>query len=283
MSRIDNMAIAQENRQIVKTGAYQTGKKRIPLKLTNNEVTEVEVFSPERIEKIVEIYKVMKANDHESLTISVRNCDSFSAAKLLYDSGKQNALVMNFANAIRPGGGYLSGANAQEECLCRQSTLYASISSKKAEEMYSFNDKKRLPFDSDYMLLSKFVEVFRDPDGNLLDNSFTTSVMTIPAPNLFGRAADASEEEVDKIMKHRIRNYFTVAIEFGYRHLVLGAWGCGAFGHNAKNVARYFREVLFDEGYSDFFSTIVFAVLDTTFTRYNYHSFLETFSTQYAF
>ncbi|MDO5294475.1 MAG: TIGR02452 family protein [bacterium] len=283
MSRIDNIAIAQENKGILKSGAYQLGTKHIPLKLTKKEFTEVEVFSPERIEKIVEIYKVMKARDKEPVSVSVRNCDSFTAAKSLYDSDKRNALVMNFANAIKPGGGYLSGSNAQEECLCRQSTLYASISSKKAEEMYSFNDKKRLPFDSDYMLLSKFVEVFRDLEGYFLEDSFTTSVMTIPAPNLFGRAEDASEEEIDKIMKHRIRNYFTVAIEFGYRHLVLGAWGCGAFGHNAKHVATYFREVLFEEGYADFFSSIVFAVLDTTFTRYNYHSFLETFSTEYAF
>lgn len=283
MSRMDNIAIAKENKEILSSRSYQKNERNHPLKLAKEDFKRVEVFSPERIERIVEIYKDIRVPENEHLLIYVRNCDTMEAARRLYHNGKRNMLVMNFANAIRPGGGYLSGSNAQEECLCRQSTLYASISSEKANEMYSFNDKKRHPFDSDYMLLSKYVEVFRNSYGEFLDDSFVTSVMTIPAPNLFGRAADAPQEEIDEVMKKRIRNYFIVAAEFGYKHLVLGAWGCGAFGHDAKKVAGYFKSLLFEEGFKDYFDTIEFAVLDTTYTKYNYHSFLEIFSTQYAF
>lgn len=283
MSRMENVAIAKENMEYMLAGHYIKARKEIPFKLSNEEMLEVEVFSPERIEQIKDMYKEVHIDHNSRLLINVTNCDTLKAAYNLYKKDKRNVLVMNFANATHAGGGYLTGSVAQEECLCRQSTLYASISSKKAQEMYSFNDKKRLPFDSDYMLLSKNVEVFRDSNNELLDKSFVTSVLTIPAPNLFGRAADETQEDIDLMMKHRIRNFFTVAIEFGYKHLVLGAWGCGAFGHDARKVAGYFKQLLFEDGFKDYFDTIEFAVLDTTYTKYNYHSFLEVFSTQYAF
>ena len=36
-------------------------------------------------------------------------------------------LALNFANGIHPGGGFLGGAKAQEEVLCRSSALYQTI------------------------------------------------------------------------------------------------------------------------------------------------------------
>lgn len=54
-------------------------------------------------------------------------------------------LVMNFANAHKPGGGFELGATAQEEALCRCSTLIASIGSAKAKEMYQYNNSYMIP------------------------------------------------------------------------------------------------------------------------------------------
>lgn len=118
----------------------------------------------------------------------------------------EKPLVMNFANAVHPGGGFLKGARAQEEALCRYSTLYKSISSNKASEMYHYNIRNSSPIDSDYMFLIPNVSVFRNKELELLPELFNVSVITIPAQNKNGRARNVQQDILDKIMMNRIRN-----------------------------------------------------------------------------
>ena len=47
-----------------------------------------------------------------------------AAMRLHREDPSAKIAVMNFANAFHAGGGVTSGASAQEECLCRTSTLY---------------------------------------------------------------------------------------------------------------------------------------------------------------
>jgi len=117
--------------------------------------------------------------------IYVLDADSFACAE-----GMENVLVMNFANAHVPGGGVRNGANAQEECLCRESTLYHSIGGDVAYEMYDYNNRRKNACDSDYMILSPHVCVFRNLHDDFLDEPFLTSVITIPAPNRNGAARE---------------------------------------------------------------------------------------------
>ncbi len=184
---------------------------------------------------------------------------------------------MNFANAHYPGGGFLSGANAQEEALCRESTLYKSLSSSDAKEMYDYNHTHNKHCYSDYMIISPNVCVFRDIKDNFLDEPFTTSVITVPAPNLNGAAKNVPQEKIDEIMKNRLRKMFAVAVHYGYENLILGAWGCGAFGNNPHTVAKYFHELLFKEDFRYFFDKIIFAIYDKG-EKKNYHAFNEIFS-----
>lgn len=190
---------------------------------------------------------------------------------------QERVLVLNFANAHHPGGGFIAGASAQEESLCRCSSLFASINSENARETYDFNNEEPDPFDSDYMLISPYVEVFRYVDGELRDDSFTTAVLTIPAPNLYGMAEGVDKNQLKIVMKEKIRSFMMVSARYVYDTLVLGAWGCGAFGHDAKDVAQYFKEVIEEEEYYHFFGKIIFAVYDKTPDQYNYQSFLEAF------
>ncbi len=182
--------------------------------------------------------------------------DAFAAAKDI-----EACLVMNFANAYHAGGCFLAGGDAQEEALCRGSTLYASIGSEQAAEMYLFNRKHKLPMESDYMLISPEVCVFRDRGDYFLSKPFMTSVVTIPAPDLYWAAEGIPMYKIDQCMLMRIEKMLAVAMKYGYKSLVLGAWGCGAFGHDAGRVAGYFYELLVKRGYRKYFEQIIFAII----------------------
>ncbi len=281
---IDYKIIAQETMHIIDLGGYVLNEQRVHLKLSEEEMKEVIVYSPKRItetkEMIGEAWK-MASNEHYC-KIKVVNCDSFEAAHSDQKALERKTLVMNFANAIYCGGGFLNGANAQEEALCRSSSLYASISSESAKKMYEYNYMYQNPFDSDYMLISPNVEVFRNSSGELCE-SFLTSVVTIPALNLKGRASKLEPYKISDVMKNRICNMFVVAYSLGFKRLVLGAWGCGAFGHDAKDVASYFKEVLEQNQHWKMFFEITFAVMDDSREQYNFKSFLEVFGSSFVY
>lgn len=253
----NNIRIANETLRIIKAGSYNTGGKTI--KLISGDYSEVKVYSPDKINEIMN-----RKNDVSGdLFSALDNCNFYVVNKDSYQAARdyERPLVMNFANAHQPGGGFRLGATAQEESLCRNSTLYASISSDKASEMYRYNLKHISPINSDYMLLSPNVCVFRDADCQLLEIPYMVSVITIPAPNKRGAAMFTRQSKLDTVMKERIRMMLKIAAENEYRTLILGAWGCGAFGHNAKKVAGYFKEILIDEHYSKYFENVVFAIL----------------------
>ena len=272
MSREKNIRVCKENREIVRRNGYELNGRSVELFGDLRAHQRVHVLNPELIEDIMEdkddFFEKAFYGSSEC-RISIVNADSFAY---------QTELVMNFANATRPGGGYMNGANAQEEALCRQSTLYASIGSGKAYEMYAHNRRLNAPFDSDYMLLSPNVVVFRDKDLNLLEQPYATAVMTIPAPNLNGRAHGQDPQTLAIVMKERIRQYLYCAARYGYRTITLGAWGCGAFGHDAKTVAGYFHELLVEKEMWQFFDAILFAVYDQSPEQYNFNAFRESFA-----
>lgn len=272
VDRENNIRVCRENRVIVKSNGYSFKGKKVSFDHRLKEHQQVIVLSPEKIRSIIadeddRFEKTFYASDRCQFRLT--NQDSLSV---------QSDLVLNFANAVHPGGGYLTGANAQEEALCRQSTLYASISSREAAEMYIFNRESHSSTDSDYMLLSPCVEVFRDVDCNLLSKPYTTAVITAPAPDLHGRGAGVSETDLCILMTERIRNLLYAAAYYGYRNITLGAWGCGAFGHNPYDMARHFRKVLIGEKMYEFFDSVTFAILDKTKKSNNYIAFEQVFS-----
>lgn len=254
--------IAKECIDISRKGFYIKDGKKIKLKdyCVDKNFDEVIVINNERskmIKKDLKKFYKDRLSNWKFASINVENKDSFECARK-YD----NVLVMNFANARNPGGGFLNGARAQEESLCRCSTLYQSINSSKASEMYAFNNSHRIKTESDYMLLSPNVCVFRDSSMNLLDEPYQVGVITVPAPNRNGNAHGVSESKIESSMVKKIRKMIGVAIKYGYRNLVLGAWGCGAFGNSSEDVAYYFFKVLIEEEKARFFENISFAILN---------------------
>jgi uncharacterized protein (TIGR02452 family) len=74
---------------------------------------------------------------------------------------------------------------------------------------------------------------------------------------------------------HRV---LAVAAMHGHDTLVLGAWGCGAFGNDPEMVAELFREALAGDLRGQF-GTATFAVLDEWPDRRNIGPFERRFAT----
>ena len=265
-----NQTVARETLQIIEQEFYIKDDRRIDL--VSEKFDKTIVILPEDIEIFSKM--LLTSSDDEFPKIQVSTEDSYAAARKL-----QNCLVMNFASATSPGGGFLSGANAQEENLCRESTLYKSLSSEKAEIMYDYNNLHRNPCKYNAMILSPNVCVFRDIKDELLDEPFQVSVITIPALNKNGGAKNIPQEKIDEVMKKRLKNMFITAAHFGYKNLILGAWGCGAFGNDPEIVAKYFYEVLIEEKFASCFEKIVFAILDRG-EKKNFTAFQKVFEVE---
>jgi uncharacterized protein (TIGR02452 family) len=169
---------------------------------------------------------------------------------------------LNFASARHPGGGFLSGARAQEESLARSSGLYASLI--RMREMYDYNRGRATCLYSDYMIFSPRVPVFRDENWTLLETPFPASFITAPAVNA-GAVHSHERVQIEPIMRRRTEKVLRLAYRERQRTLVLGAWGCGVFRNDPAMVADHFAGLLRPGGlFHNVFERVVFAVLDFT-------------------
>ncbi|MFE6075119.1 TIGR02452 family protein [Paenibacillus sp. NPDC057886] len=196
-----------------------------------------------------------------------------AASRLSVDEGREDVVCLNFASAKNPGGGFLGGSQAQEESLARATGLYPCIA--QMGEMYDYNRKQRSCMYSDYMIYSPAVPVIRDDEDRLLDKYNLSAFITAPAVNagVVRERKDADDQQIESVMKGRIRYILDVAALHGHRTIVLGAYGCGVFKNDPANVAKYFHDVLVGENFRHSFERIVFAVLDRTAGQKTYKAF----------
>ncbi|MFH9547985.1 TIGR02452 family protein [Streptomyces sp. NPDC017435] len=195
--------------------------------------------------------------------VEVTGESSLEAARRLARSGP--VAVLNFASARNPGGGYLNGAQAQEEALCRASALYTCLL--EAREFYDHHRAHRDPFYTDRVIHSPAVPVFRDDRGRLLDEPYGAGFLTSAAPNagVVLRTAPQRASEIPRALAVRAGRVLETAAAHGYRRLVLGAWGCGVFRNDPAQVAGAFRALLGLGGrFERTFDHVVFGVLDRT-------------------
>jgi len=179
-------------------------------------------------------------------------------------------LVLNMANGIQPGGGFFHGARAQEETLCRSSALYATL---KNDPMYKTHSLRVLPDSSDWAIYSPGVPVFRDETGTSLDQPWLMNVITCAAPY----APGVGQPDAANLLRQRIHRVLAIARAYGYRDLVLGAWGCGAFGNDPRQTALDFRSAFENEFRGDF-EQIWFSISDWSPERRFLGPFAEVFS-----
>lgn len=210
----------------------------------------------------------------------------------------QNVCVLNFASATNAGGGVTKGSNAQEEAICRCSTLYPCISD--SSVVSQFYDKHRQDIKSGRMnalynddcIYTPRVTVFRtDTDMPAIrreDCWYEVDVISCAAPNLRSkpgnatnpdsgsRAVSIKQGDLLKLHKKRMSRILDIAKGNGADVVILGAFGCGAFQNPPDIVARAMKETIKNYLYS--FQTIEFAVYCSLQDTRNYDVFRRTLS-----
>ena len=214
--------------------------------------------------------------------LSVVNNDCLVVGKQMQDEGL-NPAVLNMASAYRPGGGVLNGARAQEECIFRRSNLFMSlylfdrqmydmVIEPNTDGLYDLNFiQQGYPMDENFGgIYSADVTVFKDDEYEWLYDPYQTAFISVAAMNI-NRALRQNEQIlVDgrlsdyaiAITKNKIRTIYRIGILHGHDSLVLGAWGCGAFGNPPEQIAQLFVDVLNEDEFRGRYKDIRFAIIE---------------------
>ncbi len=245
-------AMARETVEIIEAGGYRSplGREVSLAERVAAAVAGTRLYGPDTD------VAVPGTVPRAAAAVEVTNETTLSAARRLGDG----VACLVFASARNPGGGFLSGAQAQEESIARVSALYPCQLA--AGEFYDFHRGQRDLRYSDRVIYSPEVPVFRAEDGMLLEEGYHVSFLTCAAPNLGAILANqpATAASVPGVLAGRARRVLEVAAAHGHRTLVLGAWGCGVFRNDPATVAAVFAAEL--AGTRGWFDRVVFAVLD---------------------
>ena len=222
---------------------------------------------------------IMDFSNGDDVVSRLRSCEA--AAR--YHG--QKVAVLNFASSTSPGGGVETGASAQEECLCRVSTLYPCLKTQAAwNKFYGPHRAAPNPLHNDDIIYTKDVVVLKDDDYHVLSSLFRVDVITCAAPNLRdvpsnkynqhdGDAVRISPEKLLELHLKRARKILTAAAANGAEVLILGAFGCGAFRNDPTVVAAAYHQVL--PQFLNHFKTVEFAVYCRPGDQRNYEAFTK--------
>ena len=280
--------VFMHNLDIFRDGAYRTETDLVvTLPVSGQFVEESEMFSSQ----IALSAEYIKADTQ----ISVLNVDCIIATRDLVEQGFNPALL-NMASLYHPGGGVLQGSSAQEEDLCRRSTLAISLYQFSLPggrygdlaDMVSVKRRaERYPMDNTYGgIYSPDITFFRgtrDEGYVLLDEPFKAAVISVASLNYNPKHGhntldNGNIPEADKpVLKEKIRTILRIGALKKHDSLVLGALGCGAFCTPPAQMARLFHEVLDEQEFQGRFSKIVFAIIDSPSSN-NFKPFSKEFA-----
>lgn len=258
----DTMDLCKEDKDL---------KKSIADSIAKTIITD----APELPDRLTKTPRVVVAR-YRTFEAAVNLCQKYPDDKVA---------VLNFASATNPGGGVTRGSSAQEESLCRCSTLYPVLTvSRMWRDFYQYHRAQHNQRYTDRCVYSPGIVIVKT-DTSLpkrLDKKDwqTVDVITCAAPNLRllsnqdqsqPQQPPVDDKELLEIHKRRARNILGLAAANKVDHLVLGAFGCGAFQNNPEIVAQAYNEVINELGC--YFSTLYFAVYCTSRNTTNYDTF----------
>lgn len=231
--------ICHENRRIFMSGEYCTAECE---KVNISEHIENLKDSTHTIANFNEASEITRS-DKFIVNENIINCGSITALHNLRSNGVDGQIILlNFANAMFPGGAYILGGNAQEESLCRASMLYYSL--KHGKELYKNNRKRVMPIYSDMMIFSENIPVIRNDDGDLLKEPVLCSFLTSPAVNKRFAKFFYSPSKIRRVMDERIKKIVSLSALKQPQAVIFGAFGCGVFGNDRKFVYSVFEKYI---------------------------------------
>ena len=206
--------------------------------------------------------------------IRVLNMDTLDAAmasgsltsRSLAHSTSPPVLVLNMANAKYPGGGWTSGAIAQEEALCYRSSLPFSLK----RRFYPMSERSAI-YSSRVVVIREslanghqLLDLTRPRDLPLVSVVSMAALRDPPVQHSLGDGDETYVNTSDRnIMKAKIRMILRIAAAKHHRKLLLGALGCGAFGNPKNEVVRIWKEVFAEVEFNGgWWEEVIFAVMD---------------------
>jgi uncharacterized protein (TIGR02452 family) len=211
---------------------------------------------------------------HAQVPTFVYNQTTLAVAAARVAQGYRVA-ILNFASATTPGGGWLNGALAQEESLARSSALVYTF---RDDAMYADASHWRNPFYNDTVIVSPGVPFFRQHNGQFIDMPWQADVITSAAVHAKAVHAYMPERvgEIGPTIRQRTQKVFEVATTLDADILILGAWGCGAFGNDPDQIAQIMHDMMQVVDMRRFVA-IDFAVVDLYDPPLNYTAFATRF------
>lgn len=283
MARSDNVNIFQDTERLVKEKRILAEAVKYSTKnqILIPESMQVKDLMPEKEKHIC------RYQEQAEVVVSAQR--SYEAASAYKD---KKVCVHNFASATNPGGGVTKGSSAQEECLCRCSTLYFSLNTPDMwAGFYSPHRAAEDPVHNDDCIYTPGVMVFKtdtaEPKLMMEKDWYQVNVVTCAAPNLRLMPSNAmnsgdgmkcvqlSDKELYELHVKRLSRIMDVAVAGGNEVMILGAFGCGAFENDPEVVARASKAVA--EKYLNCFETIEFAIYCSPWDQQNYQRFKSVF------
>ena len=242
--------IAKENYKLVQQGSYLSTSGAVQsLKLGRDAVNRT-LFAPSTAGRPL-------APRYPQTSVCVARTDTATALRTMHTLGATRAAALNFANASHPGGGYLHGARAQEEDLCRLlPTLYSSLKRLK----YPMKENSAA-FTQGWLCRTAGSYALDQPP--LLVNIISAAMPDLGRGAAFrGSSMRAGSPPWEQTVRTRIRAVLHAAREERCDCVILGAFGCGAFANPPDLVAPLFADVLASDEFRGAFAQIVFAILE---------------------
>ena len=219
----------------------------------------------------------------KELKTGCTNADCIEVAKDLIEKGYKPA-ILNLASRRHPCGGYDAGLNAQEEALCRASTL--------SQSLYQYYDSKykcvrdsqvpmrynAYPLDIGFGgIYSPDVTFFREGKEKFYtfrEEPFKCGVITVAALSFresnrycndelhFRAPGGGFTPQGEAVQLNKIRTIYRLALKNGHDSIVLGAFGCGVNKLPCAAVANQFKIVLEKPEFKGKFAALVFAIME---------------------